>query len=111
MFALLSLEVMMALATMRNTRTIRIDPRDFMMTPYLRCPRCGAEEYGVLSVRDTRCKRRCRACWHTATIYLPEIKKKIVYFDQFAFSNIMKFLSPDRILRNVRSQGNRMAHR
>lgn len=80
---------------MRNTRTIRIDPRDFIMAPYLRCPQCGAEEYGVLHVGDTRCERRCRACWHTATVYLPEIKKKIVYVDQFAFSNIMKVLSPD----------------
>lgn len=77
-----------------NKGTIRIDPRDFIMRPYLRCPKCGAEEYGVLSVSDTRCLRRCRVCWHTATVYLPELKKKIVYVDQFAFSNIMKFLSP-----------------
>lgn len=28
-------------------------------------------------------------------MYLPEIKKKIVYVDQFAFSNIMKVLSPE----------------
>jgi len=49
----------------------------------------------VLSVRDTQCERRCRDCWYTATVYLPEIKKKIVYVDQFAFSNIMKFLSPE----------------
>jgi hypothetical protein len=80
---------------MRNTPTIRIDPRDFIMKPYFRCPECGAEEYGVLSVSDTRCVRRCRACWHTATVYLPEIRKRIVYVDQFAFSNIMKFLSPE----------------
>ena len=80
---------------MRNTRPIPIDPRDFIMTPYLRCPKCRAEEYGVLSVSDTRCHRRCRACWYTATVYLPEIKKKIVYVDQFAFSNIVKFLSPE----------------
>lgn len=74
---------------------MRIDPRDFIMTPYLRCPKCGVEEYGVLSVSDTRCERRCRACWYTDTVYLPEIKKKIVYIDQSAFSNIMKFLSPE----------------
>jgi hypothetical protein len=49
----------------------------------------------VLSVGDTRCERRCRACWHTATVHLPEITKKIVYIDQFAFSNIMKVLSPE----------------
>jgi hypothetical protein len=80
---------------MRNRRTIRIDPRDFIMPPYLRCPNCGAEEYGVLNVSDIRCERRCLVCWYTATVYLPKIKKKIVYIDQFAFSNIMKFLSPE----------------
>jgi hypothetical protein len=78
---------------MANKGTIRIDPRDFIMGPYLLCPKCGVKEYGVLSVGDTRCERRCRACWHTATVYLPEIKKKIVYVDQLAFSNIMKVLS------------------
>jgi hypothetical protein len=75
--------------------TMRIDPRDFIMGPYLRCPRCGVEEFGVLNVGDTRCTRRCRACWHTAAVHLPELKKKIVYIDQFAFSNIMKLLSPE----------------
>lgn len=79
---------------MTEPRRITIDPRDFIMSPYLVCPKCGRQEYGVLSVRDTRCERRCRACWHTATARLPEIKKKIIYVDQFAFSNIMKSLSP-----------------
>ena len=49
----------------------------------------------MLHIGDTRCERRCRACWHTDTVYLPELKKTIVYVDQFAFSNIMKFLSPE----------------
>jgi hypothetical protein len=73
---------------------MRIDPRDFIMTPYLPCPKCGKDAYGVLSVSDTRCVRRCRECWHTGTQYLPKIRKKIVYIDQSAFSNIMKVLSP-----------------
>lgn len=80
---------------MANTRTIPIDPRDFIMGPYLGCPKCGKQEYGVLSVGDVRCQRRCRACWYTATIYLPAIKKKVVYVDQSAFSNIMKALNPE----------------
>ena len=38
--------------------------------------------------------RRCRECWHTVTSELPEIRKKVVYLDQFVISNIMKTLSP-----------------
>ncbi len=49
----------------------------------------------MLSVGHTRCLRRCRACLYRGTVYLPEIKKKIVYIDQFAFSDIMKMLSPE----------------
>ncbi|HWF39557.1 MAG TPA: hypothetical protein VG322_13615 [Candidatus Acidoferrales bacterium] len=74
---------------------MRINPRDFIMSPFLRCPKCGAEEYGVLDVGGTRCQRRCRACWYTATVHLPELKKRIVYIDQFAYSNILKMLCPD----------------
>jgi hypothetical protein len=80
---------------MSDSRTIRIDPRDFIMKPYLRCPKCGAQEYGVLGVGDTRCQCRCRVCRHTGTVYLPDIKKKIIYIDQLALSNIMKYLSPE----------------
>jgi hypothetical protein len=77
------------------SQTIRIDPRDFIMGPHLRCPKCGAEKYGVLDVGRTQCTRRCRDCLYTGTVHLPELKKKIVYIDQFAISNIMKLLSPE----------------
>jgi hypothetical protein len=75
--------------------TITIDPRDFIMGPHLKCPKCGVQEFGVLNVSGTQCTRRCRSCFHTGAIQLPAIKKKIVYIDQFAFSNIMKLLSPE----------------
>jgi hypothetical protein len=75
--------------------TIRIDPRDFIMGPYLKCPKCGVQEFGVLSVSDTRCERRCRACMYRGTVRLPEIRKKIVYIDQFVFSNFVKILDPE----------------
>jgi hypothetical protein len=78
-----------------NEPAMTINPRDFIMSPYLRCPKCGLEEYGVLGVSDVRCQRRCRSCGHTGSVYLPEIRKSVVYVDQFAFSNIMKVLSPD----------------
>src|SRR5277367_5633765 len=78
-----------------NFRTIRIDPRDFIMPPYLQCPKCGGQEFGVLGLRRTACQRRCRECFHRADFPLPALKKKIVYIDQFAFSNIMKVLDPN----------------
>jgi hypothetical protein len=74
---------------------ITINPRDFIMGPFLTCPKCGALDLGVLSVSDTRCERRCRICWYTTTVRLPQLKKKIVYIDQSAISNIMKVLSPE----------------
>ena len=74
---------------------MRIEPRDFIITPYRRCPKCDAEEFGVLSVSDTRCERRCRACFHRGTVYLPEIRKKIIYIDQFVFSTFVKILDFD----------------
>jgi hypothetical protein len=77
------------------SRTLTIDPRDFIMGPFLTCPKCGAPEYGVLSVGDGRCQRRCRTCWFTGSVRLPELTKKVVYIDQFAVSNIMKVLSPE----------------
>src|SRR2546427_7674891 len=77
------------------SNTLRIDPRDFIMGPFLLCPKCGAEQFGVLGVRGTQCTRRCRGCFYTREIYLPEIKKRVVYIDQLAFSNFVKLLSPD----------------
>jgi len=75
--------------------TIRIDPRDFIGGPYQTCPKCGQHEFGVLSIHDMSITRRCRnrACWYTATFPLPELKKNIIYLDQFVFSNIVKMLS------------------
>lgn len=80
---------------MACTRTIRFDPRDLIMSPYLTCPKCGKGAYGVLDVHSNRCQRRCRECWHTSHVPLPKLTKKIVYVDQFAYSNILKMLCPD----------------
>ncbi len=76
-------------------KTIKIDPRDFIGGPYQPCPKCGQREFGVLSIHDTSITRRCRvrACWYTATYPLPRLRKKIIYLDQFIFSNITKMLS------------------
>jgi hypothetical protein len=74
---------------------IQFDPRVFILPPYERCPSCGASAFGILSMGGgTRYTRRCKDCWHTADVPLPTIRKKIVYADQFAISNMMKVLNP-----------------
>jgi hypothetical protein len=76
--------------------TIKIDPRDFISGPFRKCPKCSAEQFGVLMVSGNHYIRRCRerTCWYTQTIQLPELKKRIIYLDQFAISNMMKTLNP-----------------
>ena len=80
-----------------GVKTIRIDPRDFIGGPYEDCPKCGQHEFGVLNIHDNSYTRRCRSrsCWHTLTFGLPALKKKVIYLDQFVFSNIMKMLSAE----------------
>lgn len=75
----------------------RIDPRVFIGGPYKTCPKCGGQEFGVLipAVGPDSFTRRCKTCWYTAELPLPERKKKVVYIDQSAFSNIMKTLNPE----------------
>ena len=84
---------------MRPVKTITIDPRDFIGGPYQRCPKCSQREFGVLSIDERSITRRCRvrACWYTATFPLPRLKKKIIYLDQFVFSNFTKVLSPNAL--------------
>lgn len=73
-----------------------IDPRDFVTPPFKKCPKCGGGEFGVLIIGGSRYTRRCRDrnCWHTESIALPEIRKNVIYIDQFAISNMMKAVNP-----------------
>lgn len=74
-------------------RTVTIDPRDFITAPYSACPKCNGSQYGLLMIQGTRYTRRCKECWHTASADLPPVHKKVLYFDQFALSNMMKAIS------------------
>jgi hypothetical protein len=38
--------------------------------------------------------RRCRDCWYKSDYRLPELRKKIIYLDQFVISNLMKLENP-----------------
>ena len=56
--------------------TFVIDPRDFITGPFIQCPFCPAEEFGVLMVNDRSYTRRCRSCMGTENYSLPELEKQ-----------------------------------
>lgn len=70
--------------------TVTINPKDFILPPYIACPHCSKTEFGVLHISGTYYVRRCRSCWHTVEFPLPAIRKEVIYIDQFAFSNMLK---------------------
>ncbi|MHB1167511.1 MAG: hypothetical protein ACYC3E_01195 [Carboxydocellales bacterium] len=77
-------------------KEIIFDPKILIRAPFWRCPNCGAEEsFGVLMINDWNYIRRCRECWYDERYTLPPLKKKIIYIDQFAISNMMKILNRD----------------
>ncbi len=56
-----------------------------------KCPGCGIENaYGNVSVRDDHVLRGCLRCTHEEEIWLPPIRKKVLYLDQFFLSNAFK---------------------
>jgi hypothetical protein len=75
-------------------KILKIDPRIFISPPFIECPKCKKlNSFGVLMISGHHYTRRCRECWFTETYKLPEIKKKIVYLDQFVISNMMKAIN------------------
>ena len=79
---------------------ITISPKDFIHGPYITCPKCGKNSFGVLTISGGGYCRRCAECYyphgHEAAAFfpLPELDKKIIYLDQFAISNMMLLLHP-----------------
>lgn len=77
-----------------EVKEIKIDPKLFISPPFRQCPKCGKPDtFGTLIVYDDSFTRRCTDCWHTDSITLPELNKKVIYIDQFAISNMMKALN------------------
>lgn len=69
--------------------------------PYVKCPRCGKEAFGISMICSNHYTRRCAECWFpppddlgSASFPLPKLHKKIVYLDQFVVSEMMKALNP-----------------
>jgi len=81
-------------------KAIKTDPKMFISSPYIKCPKCGKESFGILMICDHHYCRRCRECFYprgtesSASYPLPKLDKKIIYVDQFAISNMMKSLNP-----------------
>lgn len=69
----------------------------FVNAPWTDCPECGTKgSFGVLMISEHQFTKRCVNCWLDEKHPLPEIRKKIIYLDQFVISNITKELDPDR---------------
>lgn len=79
---------------MSEQQFFKFDPKVFILPPFINCSKCQQQSYGVLMISENRFTRRCRDCWHTQTYSLPALKKRVIYLDQFALSEMMKALNP-----------------
>lgn len=58
------------------------------------CPGCGAKDsFGNVSVREY-VLRGCKYCQYQRVVWLPEIRKKVIYLDQFFFSGALRGKDP-----------------
>ncbi|MBT2134642.1 hypothetical protein KK137_09880 [Croceibacterium sp. LX-88] len=65
--------------------------------PFDTCWKCGEKEaFGILSVGGDRVVKRCTKCRHSHAETLPDLDKKVIYLDQFAFSELHKVRSGTR---------------
>ena len=59
--------------------------------PFEMCPSCQeAGTFGILSVGGHGVTKRCTRCRYSHTEGLPTLNKKVVYLDQFVFSELHK---------------------
>jgi hypothetical protein len=72
----------------------QFDPREMISPPWQTCPSCGKDKFGIHIISDSQLMRRCRDCWHKRFYPLPELRKRIIYLDQFVVSNLMKLDNP-----------------
>ncbi len=71
------------------------DPNRLVSAPYWQCPGCSTPDvFGVLHISSRSYDRRCKQCGYSQTYRLPRLRKRILYLDQFALSNMMKAINP-----------------
>ena len=67
--------------------------------PFIDCPYCGEKYFGVCGIYKNRYYRRCQKCCRpfgderSRETKLPEVKKNILYLDQFVISKMMHALN------------------
>lgn len=55
------------------------------------CPACkGKNTFGNVSVRRDHVLRGCKTCSYESAAWLPDIRKKVLYLDQFFFSHAFR---------------------
>lgn len=55
------------------------------------CPACnGKDTFGNVSVRHDHVLRGCKTCSYESAVWLPNIRKKVLYLDQFFFSHAFR---------------------
>lgn len=64
--------------------------------PFSRCAECGRNTFGFLSGGGHSIQWRCSECRYQVDEPLPEIDKEVIYFDQFAFSELFKLKAGTR---------------
>lgn len=84
----------------KEKKYITISPKDFIHGPYIVCPKCGKDTFGVLMICSRHYCRRCASCFwprgaeRGGSYPLPDLQKKVIYLDQCAISNMMKSINP-----------------
>ncbi|MBO9581450.1 MAG: hypothetical protein J7498_11215 [Sphingobium sp.] len=65
--------------------------------PFLKCLKCQeAEGLGILSAGGDTLRWRCTKCRYGYSEILPELDKKVIYLDQFGFSELHKLRARTR---------------
>lgn len=64
--------------------------------PFRRCAKCSRDTFGFLSGGGHSIVWRCSACRYSVDEPLPEVDKKVIYFDQFGFSELFKLKAGTR---------------
>lgn len=55
------------------------------------CPGCrGKNCFGNVSVRGNHVLRGCKICKYSTNVWLPEVRKNVIYLDQFFFSGAFR---------------------